>query len=211
MEDQRTNPGTPMRSGVSARADTFTGASMSAAGGDGTVVVLFHERSQAEAAVADLERAGFRDDQIGFASHTDSDAASGSGAVRSSGGVTTDTGPGSGALSGAVTGGAIGGVLGALASLALPGVGPVVAAGILGPLLGGLAAGAGVGAIGGGLVGGLVTTGVPEEDAHFYDEQFRAGRSLVTVQARDRAAEAYAILQRHGGHDRTTLPSASGV
>ncbi|HET7771728.1 MAG TPA: hypothetical protein VFN74_23345, partial [Chloroflexota bacterium] len=63
--------------------------------------------------------------------------------------------------------------------------------------------------IGGGLVGGLVTTGVPEEDAHYYDAQFRAGRSLVTVQARDRAAEARAILQHYGGHHRTTTPSSS--
>ena len=172
----------------------------------GTVVGVFHERRNAEMAIADLERAGFRDDQIGFASHGDTTLAAGKAGDTA---VTTDTGSGSGALSGAMTGGVIGGVLGALASLAIPGVGPVVAAGFLGPILGGAAAGAGIGAVGGGLVGGLVTTGVSEEDARYYDEQFRGGRSLVTVRAGDRAAEARAIIQRHDGHDRSTASSTS--
>ena len=170
----------------------------------GTVVGMFHDRRNAEAAISDLERAGFRDDQIGFAARGDGAAGA---AVRTGDNVTTDTGPGSGALSGAMTGGVVGGILGALASLAIPGVGPVVAAGILGPILGGAAAGAGMGAVGGGLVGGLVTTGVSEDDARYYDEQFRGGRSIVTVKAGDRAAEARAIIQRHDGHDRSTASS----
>ncbi|HET7771703.1 MAG TPA: YsnF/AvaK domain-containing protein [Chloroflexota bacterium] len=174
----------------------------------GTVVGLFHERRNAELAIADLEKAGFTSEQIGYASHGDSTMASGRAGDTA---VTTDTGSGSGALSGAMTGGVIGGVLGALASLAIPGVGPVVAAGILGPILGGAAAGAGIGAVGGGLVGGLVTTGVSEEDARYYDEEFRSGRSLVTVRAGDRAAEARAIIQRHGGHDRSSAGSAGSA
>ena len=174
----------------------------------GTVVGLFHERRNAELAIADLEKAGFTSEQIGYASHGDSTLAAGRAGDTA---VTTDTGSGSGALSGAMTGGVIGGVLGALASLAIPGVGPVVAAGILGPILGGAAAGVGIGAVGGGLVGGLVTTGVAEEDAKYYDEQFRSGRSLVTVRAGDRAAEARAIIQRHGGHDRSSAGSAGSM
>jgi hypothetical protein len=174
----------------------------------GTVVGVFHERRHAEMAIADLERAGFRDDQIGFASHGETTMASDR--IANKDAVTTDTGPGSGALSGAMTGGVIGGVLGALASLAIPGVGPVVAAGILGPILGGAAAGAGLGAAGGGLIGGLVTTGVAEEDARYYDEQFRGGRSLVTVRAGDRAAEARSIIERHGGHESSNR-SAMGT
>ena len=176
----------------------------------GTVVGLFHERRNAEAAIADLERAGFKDDQIGYAAHGPNGDSATSGRAGDTA-VTTDTGPGSGALSGAMTGGVLGGILGALASLAIPGVGPVVAAGILGPILGGAAAGAGIGAVGGGLVGGLVTTGVSEEDARYYDEQFRGGRSLVTVRAGDRAAEARAIIQRHGGHDRSSAGNAGAM
>lgn len=163
----------------------------------GTVVGVFEDRRRAEEAIAELERAGFKSDQIGFVTHGDASAAVADKADR----VTTDTGPGSGALSGALTGGVIGGVLGALAALAIPGVGPVVAAGILGPVLGGAAAGAGLGAAGGGIIGGLVTTGVAEEDARYYDSEFRGGRSLVTVKAGSRADEARTILQRFGAYD----------
>src|SRR5687768_17551952 len=174
----------------------------------GTVVGVFEERRSAEMAIADLERAGFRDDQIGFAAHGDSTA---SGRTEGTDNITTDTGSGSGALTGAMTGGVLGGVLGALASLAIPGVGPVVAAGILGPILGGAAAGVGIGAAGGGLIGGLTTTGVAEEDARYYDEEFRGGRSLVTVRAAERAAEARAIIQRHGGRDSATRGAAGAT
>jgi len=167
----------------------------SSTGGAGrsTVVGVFDDRDHAEMAVRDLQAAGFTENQIGFAMRD------GGGAAHGSGEVTTDTGPGSGALTGLTTGGLIGGVLGALASLAIPGVGPVVAAGILGPILGGAAAGAGIGAVGGGLVGGLVTTGVPEEDARIYDEEFRSGRAIVTVRADNRYSEAESIMRRHGG------------
>src|SRR5688500_2833330 len=170
----------------------------------GTVVGLFHERRNAELAIADLEKAGFTSEQIGYASHGDSTMEPGRAGDTA---VTTDTGSGSGALSGAMTGGVIGGVLGAPASLAIPGVGPVVAAGILGPILGGAAAGAGLGAARGGLDGGLGTTRVTEGDARHYDVQIRGGRALVYVRAGDRAAEAHAIIERHGGHDRSSAPS----
>jgi len=179
------------------------------AGGAGrsTVVGVFDDRDHAEMAVRDLQAAGFKEDQIGFAMRDGSGGStSGSGG---SGEVTTDTGPGSGAMTGLATGGLIGGVLGALASLAIPGVGPVVAAGILGPLLGGAAAGAGIGAVGGGLVGGLVTTGVPEEDARIYDEEFRSGRAIVTVRADNRYSEAEGILRRHGGKFAQTGAAAA--
>jgi uncharacterized protein (TIGR02271 family) len=162
-----------------------------------TVVGVFEDRRHAEAAVRDLENAGFRDDQIGLARRDGDTAGGGSGG---SGDVTTDTGPGSGAATGAVTGTVLGGLLGAAAALLIPGVGPVVAAGILGPIIGSAAAGAGIGALGGGLVGGLVTTGVREEDAQYYGGEFEAGRTLVTVKAGDRAGEAREILGRHGAY-----------
>lgn len=178
--------------------------------GRSTVVGVFDDRDHAEMAVRDLQAAGFNENQIGFAMRDGGGAAgSGGGSAAGSGEVTTDTGPGSGAMTGLATGGLIGGVLGALASLAIPGVGPVVAAGILGPLLGGAAAGAGIGAVGGGLVGGLVTTGVPEEDARIYDEEFRSGRAIVTVRADNRYSEAEGILRRHGGKFAQTGAAAA--
>lgn len=172
----------------------------------GTVVGVFEDRRRAEQAVRELESAGFRDDQIGFAARGDDGKSTSS--IGREGEVTTDTGPGSGALSGALGGGVVGGILGALASLAIPGVGPVVAAGILGPMLGAAAAGAGIGAVGGGLLGGLVTTGVPEDEARYYDEEFQSGRTLVTVKAGDRANEARAIIQRYGGYDSQSRGTA---
>lgn len=178
-----------------------------------TVVGVFEDRRRAEEAVGELERVGFGADQIGFAvrdsSYADSAASSGErtgGHVYErrpgdGGDVTTDTGPGSGALTGAATGGVLGGIIAAGAALAVPGVGPAIAAGILGPLLGSAAAGAAVGAAGGGMLGGLVTTGVSEDEARYYDEEFRAGRAIVTVRAGDRADEAQRILHDHGAYD----------
>jgi uncharacterized protein (TIGR02271 family) len=153
-----------------------------------TVVAAFHEREHARDAIDDLKRAGFKDDQIGYtARHMD---ASGR-AVEPAGDAA------GGALAGAATGGVLGGILGAAASLLIPGVGPVVAAGFLGPILGGAAAGAAIGAAGGGIIGALMNAGVPEEEARYYDTEFRAGRHIVTVKAGARAQEAHDILSRH--------------
>jgi hypothetical protein len=154
-----------------------------------TVAGVFHDREDAREAVEDLKRVGFRDDQIGFASRE----AESTGGTVAAGDLTTDTGPGSGAAAGAVTGGLLGGLLGAAAALLIPGVGPVVAGGVLASALGGAA----LGAAGGGILGALVTTGVPEEEARYYDQEFQAGRTVVTVTADSRAAEAEAIMRRH--------------
>ena len=72
-----------------------------------TLVAVFDDRLEAERAVRDLENAGFKDDQIGYAIR-------GSEAV--AGGMITDssgTKDGKGALVGAVTGGLAGGALAA--------------------------------------------------------------------------------------------------
>ena len=130
----------------------------------------------------------FRDDQIGFAARD---------GERVEGGTTiegTESHAGSGAAGGLVTGGVVGGVLGALAAGLIPGIGPIVAGGILAGVLGGAA----VGAAAGGLLGALVGMGVPEEEAHHYNREFEAGRTIVTVKADGRAAEARTILQRYG-------------
>jgi hypothetical protein len=51
--------------------------------------------------------------------------------------------------------------------------------------------------------------GIPEEDARYYETEFRSGRTLVTVQATGRANEALAILRRHGAYDATTRSTGS--
>jgi hypothetical protein len=150
-----------------------------------TVVGLFRHRSGAEAAVRDLTQAGFPEDRIGVAMQE-----------RVEQGDMLDemgTDPAEGAAKGAVSGGLVGGLLGLLGSLLIPGVGPVLAGGVLASTL----AGAGIGAATGGLLGALVGLGVPEEDAKHFDQGFRAGGTLVTVDAGPRTPEAVAILARH--------------
>src|SRR5437763_15027029 len=89
----------------------------------GTVVGVFSDQMQARQAVNDLQRAGFRDDQIGFA-------------VRDQSGTARDTAStgatkaGEGAATGVVAGGVLGGILGAAGALLIPGIGPVIAGGI---------------------------------------------------------------------------------
>jgi len=172
-----------------------------------TVVGAFDKRSDAERAVEELHRAGFSDDQIGFATRG-GEAAAGSTTIEETG-----SHAGSGAAGGLLTGGVIGGILGALAAGLIPGIGPVIAGGILTGVLGGAAAGAAAG----GLIGALGGMGVPEEEAHHYNREFEAGRTIVTVRAGDRHDEARAIMQRFGvleygsaaGSDRPATTSSA--
>jgi hypothetical protein len=150
-----------------------------------TVVGLFGHRSTAEAAIRDLKDAGFAEEQIGIAMQERVEQ----------GDLLEDAGsePAEGAAKGAVSGGLVGGLLGLLGSLLIPGLGPVLAGGILASTL----AGVGIGAATGGLIGALVGLGVPEEDARHFDQGFREGGTLVTVDAGSRTQEAVAILSRH--------------
>src|SRR5919199_2696138 len=168
-----------------------------------TVVGVFENRTEAERAVDELHRAGFRDDQIGFAARG-GEAPEGS----------TDwqaAGPGEageGAAKGAVSGGIVGGILGALATGLIPGIGPVIAGGLLVGILGGAAVGAATGGIFGALVGSL---GVPEEEARYYDEEFKSGRTLVTVKADGRYDEAQRILRQYDTYDVTSQPGTAAA
>ncbi len=151
-----------------------------------TITRLFDDYTVAEAAVRDLESAGFADSDVSI--------------VRRQGDSTTVTTEGetSGAAVGATIGTVVGGGAGLLAGLgmlAIPGIGPVVAAGWLAAAL----LGVGAGAAAGGLIGALTTAGVSEEDAHVYAEGVRRGGTLVTVRALDeqRAMRAEAIINRH--------------
>ena len=103
-----------------------------------TVVGVFELRSEADAAIYELQRAGFTDDQIGFIVRNEDAGA----ATTVEDGNTTEAAPG--AAVGAVSGGIIGGVIGAAAALLIPGIGPVIAGGILVTVLGGAAIGAGI-------------------------------------------------------------------
>lgn len=156
-------------------------------------VGVFDDRNDAELAARDLREHGFKDDQIGYAWRDDS-------------GKTHAEGNKSGQLaaSGAGTGVVLGGLIGAGAALLIPGIGPVVSGGLLASALAGGVTGAVTGAVAGGISGALVGLGIPKEEATYYDEQFRDGRTLMTVRADDRYGDASDIVRRRNGFDYET-------
>ena len=158
------------------------------------IVGVFEDRADAERAVDELRRAGFRDEQIGFAWRDDrKHEPEGSTAIARG----EEAEAGEGMTTGALTGSVVGGLIGAAVAGLIPGIGPVLAGGILASALGGAA----VGAAAGGLLGVLTKMGVPEEEGRYYEQEFQAGRTIVTIRADDRYRDAEAILRRSGGYD----------
>jgi uncharacterized membrane protein len=106
-------------------------------------------------------------------------------------GSSEDVSAGEGAAVGAVWGGLVG-----LAALLIPGVGPFIAFGALGAAL----TGAVTGAVVGGIAAALIDfSGIPEEEARGYEEQVRAGKTLLAVKARDEdTTEVRRILSAAG-------------
>src|SRR5919199_3758103 len=159
-----------------------------------TVVGVFHDRDSARDAIEALKDAGFSADAIGLLSQDREESRE----------LAEETGTrshaGEGAATGLVAGGLLGGIGGWLVgvgALAIPGVGPFIAAGALGAALTGAAVGAGVGAIAGALIG----LGIPEEEAGYYEDEVRGGRTLVTVRTDGRYEEARELLREHGAYD----------
>jgi len=169
-----------------------------------TVIGVFSDRDKAQAAVDELRRAGFRDDQIGLVSRTQTDTATHAARhdhARERTGLPSDPthskweeGAGIGAAAGAATGTGLG--LAVAAGL-IPGIGPFIAGGTLAALL----ASTGTGAALGTVLGGLVGLGVPEEEATYYENEFKTGRTILTVRADDRSTAAWDVLARHGAYD----------
>lgn len=156
-------------------------------------VGVFDERNDAELAARDLREQGFKDDQIGYAWRDDEGKTHGEG--NKSGEM---------AASGAGTGVVLGGIIGAGAALLIPGVGPVISGGLLASALAGAATGAVAGGVAGGVSGALVGLGIPEDEAKYYDERFKEGRTLMTVRADDRYSDAGDIIRRRRGYDYET-------
>ncbi len=155
------------------------------------VVGVFENGEDARRAIDELHRAGFTDNEIGIISHDRS-------------GTTRDAikdERGSYAEEGAMTGAVAGAGLGAawaigIAAGMLPAIGPVIAGGTLAAIL----ASAGLGAAAGGIAGTLVGMGIPEEEAEYYESEFQAGRTIVTVRASQRYNEAAGIIRHNNGH-----------
>ena len=164
---------------------------------DTVVIGVFHDREQADRAVAELRRSGFSNDQIGVMARDTAAAEAGEAGSKWEEGAVT------GAVAGAGVGGLVG--LGILAGV-IPAIGPVVAGGTLAVILANAAGGAAIA----GVLGALIGMGIPEEEAGYYEDQFQAGRTIVTVKPEGRALDAMAILNRFGSYDRKTAPRPAG-
>jgi hypothetical protein len=155
----------------------------------------------AERAIRELQAAGFSGTDIGIVMQDRTEAT----------GLAEDTGThvAADAATGAVAGGVVGGVGAAvlgLGSLFIPGVGPFLAGGILVAALGG--------ALTGGIIGALVGLGFSEDEAGYYDEEIRGGRTLVTCRCDDlRAPEARRIMNAASGrfYDANRTAVATGT
>lgn len=167
-----------------------------------TVVGVFADPQQAERAVDELRRAGFRNDQIGIARRGQDDDQIGKPTEQS------DTHSGTGAITGAVAGAGLGALagLGVLSGM-IPVIGPAIAGGTLGIILSNAAGGAAVA----GVVGALAGLGVPEHEAEYYNQEFQSGRTIVTVKADGKAEEANTILRRYGAYDMHTSDEGSAT
>jgi uncharacterized protein (TIGR02271 family) len=161
------------------------------------VVGVFRDVESARAAVADLIKAGFTEDQVGLVARD--------GSVHTVKGKKKETGTAweEGALAGVATGAGVGALwaIGIMAGL-LPAIGPLIVGGPLAAILASAAGGAATL----GIVGALVGLGIPEEDAHYYEGEFKAGHTIVTVKANGRAHEALEIIRNHGGYNRELGP-----
>ncbi|MDQ3367190.1 MAG: general stress protein [Myxococcota bacterium] len=150
------------------------------------MIGVFHTAGDARRAIEDLRDAGFSDKKIGVLTH-DKDGDPEVKSFRDLEGNNAKTGAAIGAATGAG-----GGALWALGIAAgiLPAIGPVIAGGILAAI----AASAASGAAAGVLVGTLIGLGVSDEEAAYYDEEFKKGRTIVVVQSNDRPDLAYTLL-----------------
>ena len=160
-----------------------------------TVIGVFEDRAHAVAAIKELYQAGFAEkNQIGIAGRHDECNTTVTEAYDvADHGSTAATG----AVTGAVAGASLGGLVGLGAIPAIPVLGPVIAGGTLAVILVNAAGGAAIGAALG------IATGetYPQDQREYYEREFEAGHTIVTVKAGSRSDDAVTILHRNGGYD----------
>jgi hypothetical protein len=147
-----------------------------------TIIGLFDNAVDADAAVLDLQDRGYepKDISVVVKDNVQIQAKRGSKGGRVASGVT------SGAVAGAAVAG-LAGLLVGIGALTIPGIGAFFIGGPLAAALGltGAAAttvsAATTGAVAGGLIGALTAVGLPEDVARFYESRIREGAILVAV------------------------------
>ncbi len=164
------------------------------------LIGVFDRVGDAHRAIDELRAANIPDKNIGVIAH-DKDGDPELRSFKDAYGNKAGTGAAVGAAAGA-GGGALW-ALGVAAGI-LPAIGPVIAGGLLAAML----ASAGAGAAAGAMVGALTGLGVHEDEAAYYSDQFREGRSVVVVQPDGRAGEVYEILTRNQSNNPHLLDPA---
>ncbi len=154
--------------------------------GQGRVMTgMFRDRDSAERAYNSITNRGYNSDDVNVLM---------SDQTRDKYFTDDDTALGTKALEGAGVGGAVGGTLGAVlagiaaigTNLVLPGLGLLVA----GPLAAAFA-GAGAGGLTGGLIGALIGSGIPEEQAKYYEQGIKDGGIVMGVNPRTKEDADY--------------------
>jgi hypothetical protein len=157
-----------------------------------TIVGVFEDRRKAQQAIADLKQMGYTESQIGVVTQGQEDGVEDA----------TDTKAEEGAVTGLATGAGLGALWGiGILSNVLPGIGPALFGGTLGVILSSAAAGATAAGIGGALAG----MGIPDDDAKYYEGEFKAGRTIVTVDGGPKAAQAQGVLTQYGAYNRSSV------
>lgn len=159
-----------------------------------TIVGVFEERLDAQQAIDMLRRAGFDEHEIGVAVRDVAEV------IREQDEPVNHTADD--AVAGSITGASVGGLwaLGIAAGM-LPGVGPAIAGSVLASFIASAAAGAAAGT----LLGALVHLGIPEHEARDWEDEYHAGRTIVTVTSPGRHDEAARIIREYGGKLRTAM------
>ncbi len=155
-----------------------------------TAVGVFQNHEQARRAVQELRQMDFAEDHIGVAGkHEDAETQ----ATPES----DESHAAAGAAAGAATGVGVGALwgIGIVAGM-LPAIGPAIAGGMLAAVLSSAVAGGTVA----GIAGALIGLGIPKEEAEYYENELKEGRTIVTVDAGSRYNEAMGILERHGAY-----------
>ena len=154
-----------------------------------TVLALFRERREAEAAMRALREARFDWVRLGIA-HPGDARVPRYGLAASKG-----------VLGGAIGCGLLGVLIGVLSGGVIPHLPALLPGGWFVPFMLGLA-GAGTGAV----AGLLMSQSMTERGAYYYDDEVRAGRTLVIVHAEPaKVDEARRILLREGAFDAAPI------
>jgi hypothetical protein len=155
------------------------------------IIGVFEDRAAVAQAMNALLKAGFQENQLGFAArqeHIDMLRQQEESKAKTS-------------SSGVIVRGIVGGIMGAIDLLLVPITGPSDASNILATTLPATEEIIDRVTHSGGFLGTFTNIGVPKGKIKYYEQEVKASRTLVTVHTVDRQPEAIEILRHYGVHD----------